>query len=180
MPAIKRNPTQGLGTPTPPLPAITQLTSSGTASMSTLPTPLSFERKRAQIVAARRLLNDALKNDYLITDLPDHLPACTCGSVMHAISNYREVQLADLKKNGPPSGLKVSTMGSAPEEIIYIAHVLKWELTRKFKNLDDLDNWFYPAYCADSVAMENPDFYEAIVNLENSRAVIHQPLSCHG
>ena len=173
MPAIEQNPTQVPETPTPPLPGITQHTPSGTAPMSTHPTPLSFEGKRAKILAARRLLNDALTNDYLIADLPDHLPACTCGSVMHAIGNYRELQFAEVQEVAPISGLKVFTMGSTPEEIMYIAHIQKWGLNRKFRNLDDLVEWFHPVFRADAAALQSARFLTEVMQSEDSKTIVH-------
>ena len=152
MPTVKPGPTSGPGTPTPHVPGITQLTAPGTAPMSTSPKPLSLESKRARIVAAKKLLNDALENDHLLAALPDHLPACTCGSVTHAISNYRELQFAQLEKAAPLSGLKLFTMGNTQAGITYIAHVPKWGLNRKFRNLDELDDWFHPAFRANALA----------------------------
>lgn len=122
--------------------------------MSTTAPSLAFKHKRAQIVAARKLLNDVLQNDHLIANLPDHLPNCTCGSVMQTIINFRKDQFDALNELVQISGLKLSTIESTLKGIDYVAHSQKWRLTRRFRNLDALEDWVYPIVGADLIAMD--------------------------
>lgn len=147
MSAITQNPLHEPRTPASPLHKIAPLTILETAPMS-LYTESEFiktiESNRAQIIAAMNLLDAALKNEDLLLNLQAYLPACTCGSIVEAVYNFREYQWEALADLAEEEGLILSAIGDAPEKVVYTAHEPKWGITKEFKNLDEFEDWFFP------------------------------------